>query len=128
MGYKYYNPNPINRGSSGDCVIRGISKFLNQSWDSTYAGVCLYGFKLKDMPSANHVWESYLYDKGFHREILPDTCPVCYTVRQFCEDYPIGKYLLATGSHVVTVEDGEYYDAWDSGDEIPIYFWKDERR
>lgn len=127
MGYKYYNPNPSGK-LVGDCVIRGISKITNQSWDDVYAGVCLSGFALKDMPSSNSVWESYLINKGFRRKILPDSCPMCYTVIQFCIDNPIGKYLLATGSHVIAVEDGNYYDAWDSGNEVPVYFWEDERR
>ena len=41
-------------------------------------------------------------------------------------DNPEGKYLLATGTHVVTVIDGDYYDTWDSGDEIPIYYFTKE--
>lgn len=123
MSYLYYNPNPENR-MVGDCVIRGISKVLNQSWDETYMDICMRGFEIKDMPSANYVWESYLFSKGFIRNLLPDTCPNCYTVRDFCLDHPYGTFLLATGSHVVAVEDGHYFDAWDSGNEIPIYYWE----
>ena len=121
--YKYFNPNPSNR-STGDCVIRGISKVTNQSWNQTYLDICAQGYELKDMPSTNHVWESYLYSKGFERRLLPDTCPNCYTVQDFCVDYPNGIYLLATGSHVIAIENGNYYDAWDSGNEIPVYYWE----
>ncbi len=35
MAYKFYNPNP-NDKFTDDCVIRAISKFLDQSWDTTY--------------------------------------------------------------------------------------------
>ena len=38
----YYNPNPEGR-STGDCVIRAISKVMDQSWERTYIGVCLQG-------------------------------------------------------------------------------------
>lgn len=127
MSFKYYNPNPSGK-RVGDCVIRGIAKFTNQEWDDVYVGICLKGFLLKDMPSSNNVWESYLFEMGFHRKMLPNTCPICYTIRQFCADNKVGRYLLATGSHVVAVENGDYYDAWDSGYEVPIYFWEDERR
>ncbi|MBR0092838.1 MAG: hypothetical protein IJP92_14190 [Lachnospiraceae bacterium] len=48
---------------------------------------------------------------------MPDTCPRCYTVERFCEEYPEGTYLVATGTHVVAVVDGNYYDAWNSGKE-----------
>jgi len=78
------------------------------------------------MPPRNGMWGSFLRFKGFKEVHLPDTCPDCYTVRQFCQDYPIGKYMLATGTHVVAVIDGNYYDTWDSGDEIPISFWRKE--
>lgn len=81
---------------------------------------------MKDMPSSNAVWGEYLKRNGFTRHIIPDTCPSCYTVGAFCEDHPYGAYMLATGTHVVAVIDGNYIDTWDSGNEIPIYYWKKE--
>lgn len=81
---------------------------------------------MKDMPSSNNVWGEYLKQKGFRRAVIPDTCPSCYTVKDFCFDNPSGKFLLATGSHVIAVVNGDYYDTWDSGEEVPIYYW--ERR
>ena len=81
---------------------------------------------MDDIPSSNAVWGSLLYKKGFRQHVIPDTCPNCYSVKQFCSDYPYGKYLLATGTHVIAVEDGDYYDSWDSGDEVPIYYWRKE--
>ena len=122
MSYIFFNPNPVGK-KVGDCVIRAVSKLLGQSWETTYLGIATTGFELCDMPSSNNVWAAYLKRKGFRRFVIPDTCPNCYTVRNFCLDNPHGKFLLATGSHVVTVIDGDYYDAWDSGDEVPAYFW-----
>ena len=122
MSYIHFNPNPTGK-KVGDCVIRAVSKLLGQSWETTYLEIAMTGFELCDMPSSNNVWAAYLKRKGFRRFVIPDTCPNCYTIRDFCLDNPRGEFLLATGSHVVTVVDGDYYDAWDSGDEIPIYFW-----
>ena len=123
--YKFYNPNP-NGKFVGDCVIRAICKIEESDWDSVYLDICMVGFKKKDMPSDNDIWELYLYNKGYRRGVLPDTCPDCYTVDKFCQEHPKGKYLLATGRHVVAVVDGDYYDAWDSGKEVPVYYWHKE--
>jgi hypothetical protein len=71
------------------------------------------------MPSANHVWGRYLRDNGFHRQIIEDDC----TVEDFCRDHPKGTYILAIDGHVVCAVDGFYYDSWDSGQEIPIFYW-----
>ena len=123
--YKFYNPNPSGK-FVGDCVIRAICKIEESDWDSVYLDICMIGFKKKDMPSDNDIWELYLYNKGYRRGVLPDTCPDCYTVDKFCQEHPKGKYLLATGRHVVAVVDGDYYDAWDSGKEVPVYYWHKE--
>ena len=118
-----YNANPTGK-HIGDCTVRAISKALDQSWDITYLSLCLYGYMFCDMPSANHVWGSYLKSRGFARHVIPSCCPDCYTVRDFCEDHPNGTYILAIDGHVVTVCEGCYYDTWDSGDQVPLYFWE----
>lgn len=122
--YKVYNPNPAGK-HVGDCVIRAIAMLTGQDWDTVYMGMVLEGYRLKDMPSSNHVWGQYLKKQGYRRKVLPEECPSCYTVKDFCGEYSHGRYLLATGSHVVAVVDGDYYDTWDSGDENPVYFFEE---
>lgn len=122
--YVRYNPNP-KRNRVGDCTVRAISKAMGQEWEDTYAGISAYGYALCDMPSANHVWGAYLKRNGFRRYFIDG--PDGYTVRDFCEDHPEGTYILAIEGHVVCVENGCYYDSWDSGDEIPVYYWTKER-
>lgn len=77
-----------------------------------------------DLPSSNAVWGSYLYLQGYDKHMIFNRRDHIMTVREFAEHHPKGTYLLATGSHVVTVKNGDYYDTWDSGDEIPIYYWE----
>ena len=121
--YIHVNPNP-NGAFVEDCVVRAICIATGQSWDDVYMHICFEGFMMKNMPSVNKVWGNYLSSLGFVQYALPNTCPKCYTVRDFCKDNRNGIYILATGSHVVTVVDGNYCDAWDSGDEMPISVWR----
>lgn len=122
MAFKYFNPNPQNNLVI-DCTVRAISKVTGRTWDLTYIGLVVKGYEIKDMPNSNSVWSKYLKQLGFVREIIPNTCPDCYTVKAFCEDHPRGTFLLATGNHVVAIVNGDYYDTWDSGDEVPVYYW-----
>lgn len=122
--WKEYNPNPKARHTD-DCVVRALTILLDCGWDEAYLKLATAGYELKTMPTTNYTWESLLKKEGFVKRILPDTCPDCYTVKKFCEEHKDGFYLLATGSHVVTVVDGDYCDTWDSGDEIITYYFED---
>lgn len=126
MSYVYYNPNPDNK-SVGDCTVRALTILFNDTWDNVYADLTMQGSFLHDMPSANTVWGEYLKLNGFTKHTIPDTCPSCYTIRQFAYEHPYGTYLLETGQHVVAVIDGNYFDTSDTGNEVPIYYWRKER-
>ncbi len=128
MSDRYFRKRNINpRGKSvGDCTVRAVSLALNQPWEVTYIDLCMQGLKMCDMPSANSVWGAYLKRRGFRRNSVPEYLPEDYSVSDFCADNPRGTYVLACSGHVVTVIDGEYQDTWNSGSEVPIYYW--ERR
>ena len=121
--YIYENTNPTKR-RVGDCVVRAISKATGDSWKETYLNLCVKGLEMGDMPSSNSVWGAYLSDRGYKRGIIPNSCPDCYTARDFAEEHPNGSYVLALSNHAVAVVDGDIYDTWDSSEEIPIYFWR----
>ena len=126
--YVYLNVNPDKKRTT-DCVIRGVSFVLDQDWETTFTHIAVECIKEHDMPEYNYVWAGYLRRRGFRRFMIPDTCPDCYTVKDFCRDNPIGTYLLvivgygSDGGHVVAVRDGNYFDIWDSGNEVPTYYW-----
>ena len=123
----FFNPNPAGN-LVGDCVVRAIAKVTGQSWSDTFTGLMNAAYHLNDMPSSNHVWASYLKRLGFRRYVIPDSCPDCYTVADFAKEHPYGSYVLGTGTHAVAVVDGHYYDTWDSGDEVPIYYFQKEEK
>lgn len=125
MPFIYYNPNPHRRDTI-DCTIRAISKVMDLDWDETFLKLAFQAFAMKTMMVNDKVWGQYLRDNGFRVMPLPNTCPNCYTVRDFANDHPYGRYVLKTYEHVIAVIDGNYYDSGDSGDEVPIYYF--ERR
>ena len=123
--WQQYNPNP--RGNNvGDCTTRALTAALNIDWDTAYLLQFAEGYSLKDMPSADNVWGSVLQRHGFHRRLVEGDCPICYTVRDFAREHPQGTYLVCPQNHVVCIRDGEWWDAWDSGDTVPIYYWVKE--
>lgn len=121
--YVSYNANP-DGNRVGDCTVRAISAALGKNWEETYTGLALQGYIMHDMPSADHVWGAYLRNHDFERHIIPGELPDDYTVVDFCKDNPDGDYILAIAGHVVFISNGKYYDSWDSGNEIPLYYWK----
>lgn len=124
MGYINANLNPLGK-IVGDCVIRSISAVTEKPWSDVFLDLSIEGIKQKDMPSSNAVWGSYLLSQGFQKRNIPSTCPHCYTVREFADDHPTGRYVIGTGTHAVAVIDGNYIDTWDSGDQIPAYYWEE---
>lgn len=125
--WRQFNNNPISR-RVGDCAVRAVACALGIDWETAYIEICQAGIQMGDMPSSNAVWGAVLRKHGFYRDSLPHACPDCYSVAEFCADHPRGIYVLGTDGHVVTAIDGDWYDVWDSGDEIVTYYWyrKDE--
>lgn len=125
MAYVYFNNNPRNM-RVGDCSVRAVSKATGKSWEDAYLGLCSEGLIYADMPSANYVWGMYLRKYGYVQKMISSVCPKCTTVAQFADEHPEGCYVLTCQSHVVTCVDGDYYDSWDSGDEIVLYYLEKE--
>ena len=122
--YKFKNENPCNI-ITGDCAIRACATLLNQSWEDAYIGISRKGLSMCRIQSDNSVWGAYLHDNGFEKGNMGNTCPTCYTVRDFAYDNPQGVYALGCEGHVVALIDGTYYDTWDCGDEAVFFYWKE---
>lgn len=118
-----YNPNPVGR-NVGDCAVRAVAKALNTDWETAYVKMASNGFSMGDMPSSDSVWGAVLRQNGFKKEIIPNTCPDCYSAEDFARDNPIGTFVLGFGGHVATIVDGNLYDSWNSSKEIPVYVWR----
>ena len=125
MAFVFYNPNPKNQ-RVGDCAVRAISKAVGTDWQDAYIGLCAERLACKDMPSSNYVWGNFLKRYGFEERGIGSICPACTTIKKFAEDHPEGRYVAATQNHVVAIANGDYFDTWDSGNEIILYFYQRE--
>lgn len=54
--------------------------------------------------------------------MVPNEYPNGISVKKFTEIYPRGIFVLGTGEHAIAVINGTYYDTWDSGDEIIMFY------
>lgn len=123
--YVNYNKNPRGNYRAGDCVIRAISVATGDTWEKIYADLCAEGFSAGEWGNANPVWDAYLRRRGFKRYICPNECSYCYSIADFAAEHPTGVYIVATGNHAVAVVNGDYIDSWDSGGQIPIYYYRE---
>ncbi len=129
------NLNPYSL-DTGDCVIRALTLALNYNWFMVHDELCFLSRKMADMPSSNRVWKTYLINKGYKETQVENTCPDCLTVERFAKSHSKGRYILSTseytkardnlivtGTHVVAVIDGDWYDTWDSGGDVPLSYF-----
>ena len=121
MWVEYLN-NPVGR-RVGDCAVRAVAKALDMGWEAAYIALVINGLQMGDVMTGNSVIGATLRQHGFKKFNIPNTCPDCYTIEDFAEDHPSGVYVAGTGSHVVAIKDGSYFDAWDSGKETVAYAW-----
>lgn len=124
MSFIEFNPNPKGKVSE-DCTVRAIACLTNKSWDDAYILVCVGGLIEKTMPDQKVAISTLMELLGYTNHQLPNVCPKCYTIKDFCRDFPRGNYMVATGSHVVAVINGNYYDAFDSGNEVLLNYWSE---
>ena len=121
MGWRYFNPNP-RRKEVGDCTVRAICAVTGLDWYEVHRQQSDLSRILADMPSGDEVWWELLRLYGFRKVRMIDKCPECYTVRDFALDHPYGDYILGPKQHAVAVINGDWYDIWDSGAAVPLYY------
>lgn len=120
-----FNPNPVALRTD-DCAPRALAAALDTDWETAHLLLDASALEMGLMPSNKAVMAAVLRKQGFDREVIPNTCPDCYTVHDFTQEHRSGVYVLGCGEHVVTVINGDIMDSWDSSREIPLMYWHKE--
>ena len=124
LAWVQYDPNPVQSNSGvGDCAVRAVAKALDITWEEAYTKLAVNVYLMGDMPNSDIVWGSVLRGEGFVREVLSNTCPDCYTIKDFCKDHPDSTFVIKSENHVATVVNGNLFDSWNSEMKVPIYYW-----
>lgn len=119
----YANPNPDNNNVP-DCVIRAVCIALNKPWEEVSDELYSVARKHHSVTCDDNIWGRYLFELGFEPFVLPHVCPRCTTIDEFTQYYSRGIYIIGTGYHAVAVLDGNFYDTWNSGNELATFFWR----
>lgn len=121
---RYYNPNPLKKETS-DCVIRAMCKATGKDWDVVYRELFEIGFELKVMPNDDEAWKQFLINNGFtYHKLTIKRGSKRPKVSEFAQQNRTGTFVLRVAHHLVTLEDGYYYDIFDSGSSSMYGYWR----
>lgn len=77
------------------------------------------------MPNADVCWKQFLLNKGYiQHNVSNKKGSKRPTVEGFSKDNKKGTYVMRVANHVVTIQDGYYYDLWDSGQRSVYGYWE----
>lgn len=127
--FHWSNVNPKGR-RTGDCVIRAIAAFLNQSWEDTYRELAEFGIKHATAMNCPEAYIPYLRSKGYEKQKQPRTVwGSKYTGKEFCCQIakPGACYVITMANHLTFVgPDCRIHDIWDCGEKCVGNYWKRE--
>lgn len=123
--YVSYNSHPEDKINSNGAIL-AVSKVMNLPWHIAFAVMSFIGSDILENPDSYATMSKYLNSSGFKQRTLTEDEQADineFTVKDFCKRYPFGTYVLMTNKRAIAVVDGKYYDAYDSGNEIIIFYW-----
>ena len=112
--YVKYNPNEKQK-HAGDCVIRALCKALNKTWLEVFDLLVNEARKQQRIISEKEVYEQILFEHGFiYNKISNKKGSKRPRVFEKAKESTT-PIVMNVANHIVTAENGKYYDIWDSG-------------
>lgn len=126
--YSVYEPNEkvkFKKDARGDCVIRAITLIEKMEWLDVFDELTIIARKNWDISISQETFEIFLNSRNYiYHTGRPEKGGKRETVKGFAQKHPKGTYFLRVANHVVAVENGKYYDSWDSGNCCLYSYWE----
>ena len=125
--YKYFQPNKKDiKDKYGDCVIRALCKAFNMSWTDVFDEINPISRTLQIPFNCKPCYNEYITKKGGMYKTIsrPKKNSHRPTVYEFCRTHRQGTYILTLAHHIVTVQDGHWFDTWDCGSHCVYSYWE----
>lgn len=124
--YNFYEPNILHKKeSTGDCVIRALTKALDKEWKEVFDELVPIAREKMVMLNSPECYSAYLEQNGFVKVKIPvikgHKRPTPLT---FTKTHKKGTYFLSLANHVVCSKNGIYYDTWDCHDKCIYTYWE----
>jgi hypothetical protein len=126
--WKYYQPNKKDiKDRVGDCSIRAFTKALGWEWLQVFDALIPYAREAQCLLNQKPCYEKFLAEQGWG--YVSQGKSKC-TVQEFTKKNSEGTYILyirvGYGTHLVTVQDGYFYDTWDCGEQYIFGYYVKE--
>lgn len=115
--YRYLNQNPKGRHLD-DCVLRAISLVTNRTWEDVYNEL------VELSGDEGYLFNNVTFVEDYLDDRYPRECHYAKTIGEFANEYPYGKYLATTNSHIVAIIDGIIYDTFNPSNKILRCVWQ----
>lgn len=126
MKYTFFNNNPKGRKTT-DCVVRSISKAMNQSWEDTLMDLFNHALQYGVMLNEKTCYDKYLQANGWTKCKMPrHQDNTRYTVREFLTENPKGIFIMSVARHLTVGIDGELLDTWNCSSKSLGNYWTQE--
>ena len=126
--WKYYQPNKMDlKDNYGDCAVRTICKAEDMEWLEAYDLMYKLSREVQSPLNCKQGFEHILKNLGYtYTGISNKKGSKRPTVNEFALAYKEGTYVCVVASHYVAVQEGYFYDTWDSGNKSLYGYWLKE--
>lgn len=133
--FHFYNANPKNRVTTGDCVYRAVSTALDIPWEQAVMELAQSAVETGYSPASRENVDRYLKKFGWKKCKQPKREDgTKYTADEFCSSmqFILGRYrelkdsrIVASvgGHHIAAIVNAQVYDTWNSTDGCIGNYW-----